>query len=343
MKQKLQPKSKDKIEKNYKEHPLLSAIRTCCMGYISRNKLCLSVEEVFVEVLRLIDDLKADPDSAESICSNRWHQLMMENRNAYADADEQSFDCSVFLPLYVGASLLQWYDGSYEVFYHHKAQLLADSIFDNWTEAKSDIAAIQPRFVDCYDSLLVWINDYMTSNEFLSDVILNADEKTRRGRGKAPDTPHTLKYINPISVNRTLRINVFSATLENLGYIESETKPEKFYKFFSGEDGHCDIKWTGAVKILSALLNELMPLPFIKKGSQAGCTVKSLVEKQFGLKPDAHPVDDATMEAIHILVWILDPKSALPMVKQGKYEAPDTSISGLKQAWEADLTIKQHR
>ena len=110
--------------------------------------------------------------------------------------------------------------------------------------------------------------------------------KKKRKTVATNNMPLTVKYYshgnNSLVNKQRRRVNLLYKKWTEWGWIDPDTKPEDFDRFFEGTPRHCNIVWKGTTTMLTILLQELLKQEYIEK--QSRCSPRHLVIHQFGIK-----------------------------------------------------------
>ena len=164
----LQPNDIDKIRTIYSDNVLYKAIKEACLSCCEIPKVYpLCQEQVFVEVVSLLDELKQEQQDVH------WENLFRNIRQDYhlqnTTVPDKELDCITITIIYALASILAV---SYISLYHRLAEKLM-------LQCISHKSAVSPEALDSlmdgiekYDNEIAeWLRNYMDTNEFLSDKI----------------------------------------------------------------------------------------------------------------------------------------------------------------------------
>ena len=165
---KLQPNDIANIRNRYSDNVLFKAIREACLSCCEIPKVYpLCQEQVFVEVVSLMDELKQEQQDVH------WENLFRNIRQDYhlqnTTVPDKELDCITITIVYALASILAV---SYISLYHRLAEKLM-------LQCISHKSAVSPEALDSlmdgiekYDNEIAeWLRNYMDTNEFLSDKI----------------------------------------------------------------------------------------------------------------------------------------------------------------------------
>lgn len=270
MTQRLQPQKAESIKNSQKDSPLYKAIRSCIMAYLSEMRHIQPYPEtVLIDVLRVLDDIKENPENAETICQERWDELKMEFQQL-TDYDEEAdaeITHMVGIVLYLTALLLMWYDGDYAIFYHARAEILCNKVVAEMKDFRLYFKQLFDKILNHAEALTEWISEYMMSDKFLSDELLSTGST-----GRKKDKPSNNSQNPPVTEKQhevdypvfakgqgvtDLHINAIYNYLTSRGWISAQTQQTTFQMLFSGKSNSSEIIWTGQDK---RGMNEPSPL-----------------------------------------------------------------------------------
>lgn len=334
MKQKLQESLIAKIKNSQKDSILYKAIKTCCMAYLPEMRhIKICPEVILIEVLRVLDDIKEDPEQADEICKQRWFDLQLEyqepNSNKETDIEIANL---IGLILYMSALLLRWYDGEYAMFYHSRAETLCNEVATRIPDFDDYLQPFREKVLNYAESLTEWMNEYMLSECFLSDIILKVRATDDyRNEEKNKRIYYTLIYTYQ-GTDRQARIGYVKQKLEEWEWID-KISSENFTAFFCGGETNCHIVWkkTPAIlyNLISSLIEQKAYINKMKKGS-----AKAIVANQFGIGIDQHKnrIEDKDNLRILIILFLLKPGTDIPMVKHYDKPVPHLTDKALIEA-----------
>lgn len=271
MTQRLQLQKAESIKNSQKDSPLYKAIRSCIMAYLTEMRhIQPCPEAVLLDVLRVLDDIKENPDGAETICEERWDDLKLEYQQLtdFAEGAEAEITHMVGIILYLTALLLMWDDGESAIFYHARAELLCNKVAAEMQDFRPYLQPMREKLLNHAEALTDWISDYMMSDCFLSDELLSTgctgrhnDKPSHKGQTQPVDTEkqHGVDY--PVFAKgpgvTDDHIKAVYTYLTARGWISTQTQQTTFQMLFSGKSNSSEIIWTGQDK---RGMNEPSPL-----------------------------------------------------------------------------------
>lgn len=255
-------------------------------------------------------------------CLNTWVGVMEQFGCKLAalaltygiDLNEVQYRCKVFLnPLYKATHCV---DNHYISAEEH-----AQSLFDEIKQQKEEQSQqVHP------------------SNQ----LVLRPAKKTQRnitGEKKNSNViPYTLRYYTPTNTRRYEEqrkrvIKVFQSLI-HWGWIDPDTQPEDFEKFFVGESVSCHIQWIASNAILTCLLKKVRVQSYIVK--QKRCSVNAIMNGQFGKKTDhnANRISEQDNQKIDYICKLLDISIPLQSILSSENyyeESPEEDLRTLAQ------------
>ncbi|MCF2658169.1 hypothetical protein JQM83_03050 [Parabacteroides distasonis] len=170
--------------------------------------------------------------------------------------------------------------------------------------------------------------------------------KQSKKEGKQANKPlvyYTLKYINQ-NPTRYTRIDFVHRKLEEWRWMVETTSIESYEQLFSGTHADCQLKWAGDAPTLYKLMQELLKQPFIER--YKGCSARSIVLSQFSDKFNQHTerVSNDDLQKIKYIIYLLNPKSNIPMTGRRGNETLDISDEALAEAmlYSGELSNSSH-
>ena len=155
----------ERIRENFETHPLYCSFSAACKPYrLQTGNLLLSTEEVLVQVAIIFDKIKEKQDSSDF--SNLWGELYgdYQQLNPTATKDDISTACTVIITI----AFIALY-GSTPYLYHDLARKIRSQIPLDFTQANNIVEYIIDHS-DC-EALSSWLDNYMQTDEFLSDTL----------------------------------------------------------------------------------------------------------------------------------------------------------------------------
>lgn len=94
----------------------------------------------------------------------------------YDPESETEIRHMVGIVLYLTAILLKWYDGGSAIFYHARAETLCNMVVTQMTDFLSYFDPLRDKIMNHAEALTDWVSEYMMCEDFLSDVLLGAED-----------------------------------------------------------------------------------------------------------------------------------------------------------------------
>lgn len=170
-------------------------------------------------------------------------------------------------------------------------------------------------------------------------------KKNQQKKGdKSSDKPvvhYTLNYVNPGQA-RDIRLGFVQQKLEEWKWMDATYSITPYELLFGGTDVDCKLNWIGNAPTLYLLISELLKQPFIKK--YKGCSASSIVTTQFscGLNQHTERVSPDEQLKIKRIIFLLNPKSDIPMKGRRNSEVPDISDEALAMVLSGELSSSSH-
>lgn len=347
MKTRLQNQKIANIQKEYENNQWYRIISLSCkpIEYKLYN-LRPCPEEFFIDTLRILDDMKEKPSL---FLSNKlpilWDTIQAETMQL-AKGDyvaEQNNYATITLGLVIFA--LHWCDSNY--YYSKIKNALMNHLIEKDSAHLGDyLTDLSLCIENNHEVLQAWINDYIKSDEYLSDSI--HDMLKNKGNGHGNDAPreetrpYTLKYTCRENQQRDLRLYYFEQYLVNVTkWLVSPKKAHFIEDFFSGEIIECNLVWKGNLDILYRLIKTLTEQKnFIKKIRKGSAS--AIVKGQFHKTLNQGSIKEEDMTHINFLVRLLDPNTKIPTPEQRTHETNKYDINQLKIVLDEGLKITNH-
>lgn len=168
----LLPSEKKYVENTYKENVLFRALFAPCKAWERTMKeFRMSAEEVFVECLSLMDDVKEcrDKDNLKNVLDGKWNALFCEMRDMCGNAPEAELQQATNEVLSAAAVLLSYSS-------NHRDTYASVLIMQEMVQAGENIDLFQKAYME-----QIWkvdeqkvqkaVQEYMACGEYLSDKI----------------------------------------------------------------------------------------------------------------------------------------------------------------------------
>ncbi len=164
----LQRKEKAKVKKLFAHNAVYVSLQHVCKEYECRMTVFrLSPEDVFAEVIWLLDSIKEDTDGAEDMCATLWNELYCNYRDiAGSELTDEELRLAVTIVMLMVVICLNAMDAGY---YAHLAEVLMQGIYDHYNPQWHDVRHTLEDHLKDTGQLMVWVRAYMDSDHFLSD------------------------------------------------------------------------------------------------------------------------------------------------------------------------------
>lgn len=277
-----------------------------------------------------------DPEMSEML-GDWWGQMIHFTRYLAAlaltygiklvDVQEQ---CGIYLMRHF--FIIDYVDYYYIVNVEHAERLLNEIASNQAKTAKEN--SIKPKTEAEPDQRITTEEATPQPEQSQTRKTQAKSSKQSKKEGKQANKPlvyYTLKYINQ-NPTRYTRIDCVHRKLEEWGWMAETTSIESYEQLFSGTHADCQLKWAGDAPTLYKLMQELLKQPFIER--YKGCSARSIVLSQFSDKFNQHTerVSNDDLQKIKYIIYLLNPKSNIPMTGRRGNETPDLSDEALAEA-----------
>lgn len=176
----LRPNDIANIRNRYSDNVLFKAIREACLSCCEIPKVYpLCQEQVFVEVMSLLDELKQEQQDIH------WENLFRNIRQDYhlqnTAIPDIELDCIVVTIVYSLASVLTV---SYTSFYHRLAEKLLMQVVNIKSVPQTALDNLMDGIEKHDKEIAEWLRGYMETDEFISDKIKSLFLPTQTREGK---------------------------------------------------------------------------------------------------------------------------------------------------------------
>ena len=289
-----------------------------------------------------------DPEMSEMLGA-WWEQMIRFARHLaalaltygikLADVQEQ---CGIYLMRYFFIS--DYVDHYYIVNVEHAKRLLHEIASNQAKTAKEN--SVKPNTEAEPDQRITTEEATPQPEQSQTRKTQAKSSKQSKKEGKQANKPlvyYTLKYINQ-NPTRYTRIDCVHRKLAEWGWMAETTSIESYEQLFSGTHADCQLKWAGDAPTLYKLMQELLKQPFIER--YKGCSARSIVLSQFSDKFNQHTerVSNDDLQKIKYIIYLLNPKSNIPMTGRRGNETPDLSDEALAEAmvYSGELSNSSH-
>ena len=191
-----------------------------------------------------------------------------------------------------------------------------------------------------------WMNEYFVSQSNLTEEInetLSSKKKNHPKKNcKSSEEYPTFYYNCKNQETRVKRINLVMRKMQEWKWIEEPRYAEDFEHLFDGENRNCNIKWIGKpLVILTELTKRLLKQSYMDE--QKGVSASSIVQKQFGKNRSSNTdrLDENAEKQINTILYILDYKKELPLLRKENDEDIDIRDAVLQDVYKKEMRIKK--
>jgi hypothetical protein len=297
-----------RLRQSLPNHPLLEACQVAFTPRIAlMDGLMVEAEDVFCVVAEVFDSLLLEDHPTLEFVENMWTNLVINIRRQWqSDASEKDRMLVATSVFYIVRDTLvhhwhsrycdEWYDILSMVIEKRKKQCDLD-----------EEQELLKRLDQCAAGLNDWINDYIASEELLTEkmsAILDGKEFTIP-RGKSGRKPKDLQIIVstfdylPLLNDRAARLQAFYQSLKGK-YIDKKTDLQNFVDIFQNTSTSRKIVWIREIKLLKYLIDKLDKLGYIS--CPQGYTKWQIVCAHFQLRvKQKHTNDNITNDSYEII------------------------------------------
>lgn len=242
------PKHLTEIRKAYSSHILYQAIfDACCSCCEITEKYQLRQEQIFAEVIYLIDQLKANQQDIQ------WDKLYRNTRQDFklqnTSIPAKELDCITATIIGTLASVLAT---SHIEFYQDLAKSLFRQIYLPENNVPEQQLEEMMDGLEKYDAQIAQcLTNYMQSEEFIFDDIQQSfstipsyDEQPQKQLKKEAQLDKTYMTFCMGDINIG-HINLLRQKMVEFEWIPKDTTPNAFSDLFKGEANKTKIVWTG--------------------------------------------------------------------------------------------------
>lgn len=170
MNRNLNPEEKERIRDKYEEHIYFRLVNQSCKKYERELRVFrFSPEDVFVETLNVLDDLKAPNRNNNDLCDTIWDDLYCDFRERGENLPEEELDMAVTVVLSMVSYCLMLFDSMRYNGLNGKLCLLICQHYNHLTDMQQDIHqyALKVGMKELKD----WITEYMQCDTYLSEEV----------------------------------------------------------------------------------------------------------------------------------------------------------------------------
>lgn len=176
MSRNLNPEEKEKLRNKYGEHIYFRLVNQSCKKYERELRVFrLSPEDVFMETLNVLDDLKAPDRNNDDLCDTLWDDLYCEFRDRGDDIPEEELNKAVAIVFSMVSYCLTLLDS---IKYNGVNGKLMLSLSKNYKEFRDILFPIQPYANKIgINELKDWLIGYMACDTYMYDEVMDCIEE----------------------------------------------------------------------------------------------------------------------------------------------------------------------
>lgn len=172
MNRNLNPEEKEKLRDKYEDHIFFRLVNQSCKKYEREMKVFrFSPEDVFVEALNVLDDLKAPNRNNEDLCDTLWDDLFCDFRERGENVPDAELDKAVAVVLSVVTYNLVLIDSMRYNGIVGKLTFLICQHFKDYTDIQQNIHLYAMKVG--MEELKDWICQYMQCDTYLYDEVMD--------------------------------------------------------------------------------------------------------------------------------------------------------------------------
>ena len=237
MKRRLSRKEKDAVKNQLGRHPLYRAIHGCCKQFeTALPTLRFSPEEVLCEVAERIDDWLGSDEKPAMLTLTLWDDLLGDIRDMSPECPREECETAAAMTLTMLATTTNCVDSQLLNTLTLHTQMQIKSHYPEWKEVEERILSHLWRGLD--EPLLVWMSEYVASEDCLSDQIAELLESVGMESGTAsgqlpspannPDTgsSDTHNYYVPSEIDKK-GVRPLLEQMRDKGWLDEDMIPPK--------------------------------------------------------------------------------------------------------------------
>ena len=172
MSRNLIPEEKEKLRDRYEEHVFFRLVNQSCKRYEREMKVFrFSPEDVFIETLNVLDDLKAPNKNNDDLCDTLWDDLFCDFRERGENIPDAELDKAVAVVLSVVTYCLVLIDSMRYNGIVGKLTFLICQHFKDYTDIQQNIHLYTMKVG--MEELKDWISQYMQCDTYLYDEVMD--------------------------------------------------------------------------------------------------------------------------------------------------------------------------
>lgn len=266
----LDKNQQERVAKRYHNHPLLCACQQAFLNYqASMLHLMFSPVEVFVEAIRVIDDLFDEDTDIENYIQNMWENLLIRYKLWPVVArNEEEYQTAVSSVIYVVAVTLSTHN---DLYYKEDIKDALLSVVDNHKSiVKQEEDKVIVTLSKYANEIKLWFETYSQSKDYLSDEIDDvANDKIPNSmsldnnKGNKKEFSPTTATFQKTGTVLDAHITLLYQQLIKDKWIHKLTNPDDFLELFSGKPSSITIIWLKAKGVLYDMIKMLINEEFI--------------------------------------------------------------------------------
>ena len=301
MENRLNANQAEKVEKQYREHPLFQVCKAAFRRYeVEMKPLRFKPAELFREAAIMLDNILDESTSDVHVyILEQWDELStkISRYEQYAEAEDiYKVTTAVF---YVVTLVLRLQGQK------HYAELSDLILEQNRKNSKISIEEEDQMLLDFapfHDELRAWIWQYSDSSSYLSDEIesvissqrkvVQMNIKEKRSDRKPPEVKNdgiTVSFLYmpdgmDIGERNRRLINFYEELKKNGIFVDKETKQQDFLDIFMGGNTVKYIVWTNQIKRLSYLIRQLYGMGLISWAGKPKPKIVQMICARFKIR-----------------------------------------------------------
>ena len=297
-----------RLRQSLPEHPLLKACQVAFTPRIAlMDGLMVEAEDIFCVVAEVFDSLLKEDHPTQEIVEDLWTNLVINIRRQWqSDASEKDRMLVATAVFYIVRETLG----------HHWHSRYCNDLYDMLSvviekkKKQCDLDDEQDflhRLDQCAAGLDDWINEYLASEEFLTDNISaivdgKAVSIPRRKSGRRAKNLNeivaTFDYL-PTLDDRNARLQAFFHSLKGK-YIDRKADLQTFVDIFQNTSTSKKIVWIKEILLLKYLINRLEKLGYIS--SPHSYTKWHIVCAHFQLREKSKHTNDNKTDDSYVII-----------------------------------------
>lgn len=188
MSRNLNPEEKEKLRNKYGEHIYFRLVNQSCKKYERELRVFrLSPEDVFMETLNVLDDLKAPDRNNDDLCDTLWDDLYCEFRDRGNDIPEEELNKAVAIVLSMVTYCLVLLDAMRYNGINGRLFLLLCEHYKSHSDIHHSIDLHVVKMG--VNELKEWITGYMKCDTYLYDEVMDyLEEKVEEEKDTNEET-----------------------------------------------------------------------------------------------------------------------------------------------------------